>query len=148
MAATLCWIIGFSAVLASIGLGLRRRALRKRWHACPGRVLQRGIGPTNAAVAAEPLYRFEPKVRYEYVVDGKRYENDRISFVARIGSEKLAWKIARSLPDAVTVYYDPQDPAISIIRKDSCILVVCLSVLGFFAILIGTALFLAERHPE
>ncbi len=52
--------------------------------------------------------------RYSYMVDGKKFESDRYSFAYASG-DRSSGVAKQKKGDAVTVYYDPDDPASAVI---------------------------------
>lgn len=76
------------------------------WPTVPGKILERGVG--------EPMgldRSYMPHVKYTYFVGGKQYTNDQVYLIRRTGGlASQIQKLVDSLPDPVTVYYDPKDP--------------------------------------
>jgi Protein of unknown function (DUF3592) len=64
---------------------------------------------------------FALRVRYTYTVNGKQYENDRISFprIREDGDQSLEEEVKARyrIGSRPTVYYDPADPANSCLKK-------------------------------
>ena len=64
---------------------------------------------------------YYPKVGFQYLVDGHKYNSSRIAFGTGDtgGSEKWARKIVNRYPTGktVTVYYNPQDPQYGVLES-------------------------------
>jgi len=90
------------------------------WHEAPGTIIvsknlraERRIGSTS-----------EVYVMYEYRVDGRRFEGDRVHWMAPIKLEP--WDRTHTVPQRmfplgkqVTVYYSPEKPHISVLNKNA-----------------------------
>lgn len=72
---------------------IRRVADSERWPVVPGVILESSV----SAVREEGRRRFRPTVRYSYDVDGKRYECNRIQWVAE-------------------GFYDPSRPGMAVLQ--------------------------------
>jgi hypothetical protein len=95
-------------------MSIRRAADSEKWPVVQGVVLETSV----AAVREEGRQRFRPSVRYNYEVDGKRYEGSRLQWASE-GFRKFTR--ARRLLDryrtgnTVKVHYDPSRPATAVL---------------------------------
>lgn len=93
------------------------------WPETPGVVTASFVHEYTEIDDSEPA--FTPRIGYIYTVDGKTYSNDLISFKfnsMRNRSEKTkSWAetVISDYPigSAVTVYYNPANPQISVLQK-------------------------------
>jgi hypothetical protein len=83
-----------------------------------------------------------PRISYEYKVDGRTYESDRVAFSMTSTPRAVEKTMRRYTPGAlVEVYYDPRQPERSVLEKPwgvvgTVVLLVCGAILagaGFFA---------------
>jgi len=118
MAAIVVMLIGGVAALGGILL-LVNSARVRGWPVAPGRITERGVGPSTTTGASRPGRYFEPRVRYAYSVDGKSYTGTRLSPVTAAYGEDHARRVADKLPDAVDVRYNPRDPADAYLKPAS-----------------------------
>jgi hypothetical protein len=127
--------------------------VRRRWHQVPARILSSRLAEKKDK---EGTLLYSPEIRYEYQVDGRRYETDRWSvFPDWSGSDRVPHeKIVAQFPPGrdVTTWVNPRDPAEAVLSMDSplpktlrLILIVVMGA-GFMTIL-GGALFWIFR-PE
>jgi hypothetical protein len=86
-----------------------------------------------------------PKVSYTYTVDGKQLEGSRITREPRADDHGDAVVAQYSVGKAVKVYYDPKDPASSVLERKTSIGGVLLAAIGGFFLLFGVAMFVALR---
>jgi hypothetical protein len=89
-----------------------RGHLSASWPVTVGRVHESHIA---AALARFP-YIYTPDVRYEYVVDGKRYEGATVSYTACYTSPSALDASQGFVPGhSVRIHYDPRDPSRSVL---------------------------------
>ena len=87
-----------------------------RWPSVEGRLLTASIDVASGGRPAISDQRYIDSVRYEYVVDGRRYEGDRLSPWQAVASHNaravLKSRLAGLEPGRpVRVYYNPRRPA-------------------------------------
>jgi hypothetical protein len=110
-------ILLLGAVSFSTGTGLlawgfvqiHRAHASARWPTTRGTVLASDIKPWELRSGVT----YEPRVRYEYVILGARYESDTIEFSQRSFNELAeADQVVSAYPvrGHVDVHYDPDDP--------------------------------------
>jgi hypothetical protein len=129
MVAIVVMVIGGVAALGGVVL-LVKGARVRGWPVAPGRITERGVGPSTTTGASRPGRYFEPRVSYAYSVEGKPYTGTRISPVTAAYGEQQAKRVAAKLPEAVNVRYNPRDPAEAYLRAPS-------RGLALFALLVG-----------
>jgi len=93
------------------------------WPAVEGRVIESSLARLNRRTGtgrrgsgASP--EWTPRVRYEFEVDGVRYESERVDFMTRAGGRIAAEDELRGLETGatVTVRYDPHRPTLAVLR--------------------------------
>jgi len=136
MVSIVVMVIGAAALLGGILL-LVKGARVRGWPVAPGRITERGVGPSTTTGASRPGRYFEPRVRYDYRVDGASYTGTRISPVTAAYGEQQAKRVADKLPDAVSVRYNPRDPAEAYLRAPSRGLAVLALLVGLLCVLGG-----------
>src|SRR6185503_4917611 len=125
----------FFCVLAFWAARYFSRELRRTrdWPTVPGRILERGVG--------EPMgtgRTYMPRVRYAYRVDGKEYTGDQVYVIRRTGNLPGAvQKLVDSLPDPVTVHYNPQNPTQTWLIANSWGMFWLLLAVGLLALFLG-----------
>lgn len=109
-----------------LGYGCRDTRSAKEslhWPETPGVITASFVHEYTEIDDSEPA--FTPRIGYLYTVDGKTYSNDLISFEfksMRNRSEKTKLWAEAVISDypigsAVTVYYNPANPQISVLQK-------------------------------
>ena len=136
MVSIVVMVIGAAALLGGILL-LVKGARVRGWPVAPGRITERGVGPSTTTGASRPGRYFEPRVRYDYRVEGTSYTGTRISPVTAAYGEQQAKRVADKLPDAVSVRYNPRDPAEAYLRAPSRGLAVLALLVGLLCVLGG-----------
>jgi hypothetical protein len=109
--------------VGSIGLVqlVRERYEAKSYVSVPAKVLYSGMYSFRSG-GRHPHTVYSVRVGYEYAVDGKKYEGDRLA-ISQISSNNydhhrhLANKYKKG--DAVTAYVSPDDPRKSVLEKSS-----------------------------
>ena len=107
--------------VGSIGLvqHVRERSEAKAYVPVPAKVLYSGMYSFRSG-GRHPHTVYSVRVGYEYAVDGKKYEGDRLA-ISQVSSNNydhhrhLANKYKKG--DAVTVYVSPDDPRKSVLEK-------------------------------
>jgi hypothetical protein len=88
-----------------------RKTLRaaQAWPTAPGRILSSYVD--DRVINGERL--FEPTVSYVFEVDGREMSGERVNFSGRFFTDRTARAEVDRFPpgSAVTVHYDPADPA-------------------------------------
>ncbi len=106
-------IFGIASGIVASAKSFRMR----RWRAAPGRVTSSDIDPGTLSA---PRWEIE----YEYTVDGRAYIGDRVALAQRRrhGYEDAMEQLRRyPQGQSVEVFYDPRDPAQSVLEKDDAI---------------------------
>lgn len=86
------------------------------WPTTQGKVLERGTGDR---VGTRPN-SVRARVRYQYTVEGTSFTNDQVHLIAGTGGDARDMQaLAESLPDPVTVHYNPSAPSQSYLIKNS-----------------------------
>ena len=102
-------LIGLT-VLGVAGNAWRKAQVAKTWPVAEGQILASEV-KMNSSPNATPTFNAE--VRYQYTVNGQRYEGNRVAFGYIADSDDdLHGSIVRRLPvgTAVGVRYAPNDP--------------------------------------
>ena len=129
MVSIVVMLIGGAAMLGGVVL-LVKGARVRGWPVAPGRITERGVGASTTTGASRPGRYFEPRVRYDYSVEGKSYTGTRISPVTAAYGEQQARRVADKLPETVQVRYNPRDPREAYLRAPS-------RGLGVLALVVG-----------
>jgi hypothetical protein len=135
-------------VFAAIGIPCIFHAYTERetgkksesWPTVNGQVTQSEIGYTTGNDRTN-----YPKITYAYSVDGKPYESQRVRFAAIGGRDAGETNsVLNKFPVGSTpaVYYDPEDPAQSVLEPGACgrswgLLAAGIAFFGFGTICIG-----------
>lgn len=115
----LCGLIALlGLVFVLIGLRQRQRALASaRWPGVPGRALsaevKKQVYTTGKGNSRRSDAWYSPNVKYEYVVDGVRYESDRVAFggLQKHSEEEVRQVIEKAMPaGSLRVFYNPRRP--------------------------------------
>ena len=109
--------------VGSLGLVryVRERSEAKSYVSVPAKVLYSGMYSFRSG-GRNPHTSYNVRVGYEYTVDGKKYEGDRLA-ISQISSNNydhhrhLADKYKKG--DVVTAYVSPDDPRKSVLEKSS-----------------------------
>lgn len=141
--------IGLVALLA--GWFIRSTALQMAsWPTVQGKVLsstvtskrERRTSGTSDDRRSRNQTMYTAKVRYEYSVEGKRYESSRIGAMEQSSSSRSS---AQSRADrypvggACTVHYDPSDPASAVLEVGGGTIGLIVMIVGALALAGGGA---------
>lgn len=111
-------LVAITIVVALLGGALiwqhQRRSEAASWPATPGRIVASAVEPVAPPPASRQPPSFVVAVRYEYSVDGRRYESTRIAFspptpfanMAAAERERARFPVGGD----VAVRYDPARP--------------------------------------
>ncbi|MUL76859.1 DUF3592 domain-containing protein [Mycolicibacterium sp. CBMA 226] len=120
--AGLALVVALAAMAAGARYLVVARKMRS-FNTIRGAVLKREISPTPASLGREGHWgsggNYQPKVTYSYVVDGVAYRSDRWSYGSEGLKRSVAERVLATVPDDVTVYYDPADPQQSYLQTAS-----------------------------
>jgi len=112
------------------------------WPTTEAEILETDIEEDRARSATgKANIAFTPTVRYTYLVDGTRYEGDRITF-SRAGFDFLDASNIRdqfAVNQKMPVYYNPATPSESVLRPKSTVGMFS-RIPGFFIFIIGLIL--------
>jgi hypothetical protein len=104
-------ILTLAGAFAARGM-LRVRSAVSRWPKTQGRVLEREVVPATASKTGPGFYRWQPRVKYTYTVDGVAYTSERIRYPQPpVHSKQSSQRFLDAIPPEVTVLYDPAKPA-------------------------------------
>ena len=134
----------FSALAFWAARYFSRELRRTRdWPTVPGRILERGVGEPMGAGRT-----YMPRVRYAYRVDGKEYTGDQVYVIRRTGHlPDAVQKLVDSLPDPVTVHYNPRDPTQTWLIANSWGVFWLLLAVGLLALFLGVGHILVALAP-
>ena len=113
------------------------------WPKARGNVIKSYVDVTTPS--GEGYYNYMPKVVYVYSVDGVDYEGNRIFFLEDGRGSSWSYKKVEKykIEQQIEVFYNPQDPSISVLEPGGSILGILLSG-GIHFMGIGVLLFLAS----
>ncbi len=101
-----------------IYIGRRRMNAAENWKMTFGEIVESGL---RAVKKRRKGGTYVPNVVYQYEVGGEDYRNNRIHFGFNPPTSVLPWVEAVAAPypvgKRVNVYYDPQNPAHSVLEK-------------------------------
>ncbi|MGC9081518.1 MAG: DUF3592 domain-containing protein [Sulfurihydrogenibium sp.] len=100
------------------------------WKKTEGQILERNIERVKEIVRYET---YKPVIKYKYFVNGKEYVSDRIFITPFETDKNTANKIVEEFKsDKVTVYYNPFNPAESVLKKSvhAGLIVMVIALLG------------------
>lgn len=107
----LALLIGAASIYGGVSLLATRRRV-EGWPTVTGTVIDRGVELSAVASPSTPGSRYRAIVRYAYVVNGQRYEGDKIFALGGLtGSKETMQREVDALPAALEIRYDPQNPA-------------------------------------
>ena len=148
----------FLLLLLAIGIGVTLHGIRglktsleaQSWPTTTARVIDTDVSYQRGTSSSTGAYY--PRVRYQYVVNGRTYTGDRI-WTTNMGSTR-GW--ARSIIDEfppgseVTVYYDPADPANALLKPGNSTPAILMLLLGILLTVIpaGGAWLILRYRPE
>jgi len=117
---TLALVAAGVALLAWGGYEIKRAYESRGWPNTQGTITSSYIKKENRK-DSNNRYRttYYPKVQYQYQVEGKYYSCNRIAFGGVSGGKRSkAKKVVDSYPSGkkVTVYYNPQDPGVGVLK--------------------------------
>jgi hypothetical protein len=128
----------------------RRARASRNWHQTTGTVLLADVqGRRSSDSHGGYSTSYYPVVLYQYEVDGRTYQGERISFgmpVGRGSPRAVMQRLAPYTPGAsVPVYYDPMNPAEAVLERTASsnrlvwlvILIMLIIVVGVLAFQIG-----------
>jgi hypothetical protein len=94
----------------------RRKVLG--WAETPGRITRREVAPSSrGGKTSVSAFRYEALVAYEFTVDGKTFEGDKLYPLGWVtSSRKNREKFLEKIPEKPCIRYDPRNPS------DSCLL--------------------------
>ena len=136
-------VIGAAAIVAGVTMMSASSAARG-WPVVPGQVLERGVGPSTTSGASRPGRYFEPRVTYQYTVDGKRYSGHRIGLATAAYDEDKARRVANDLPAHVDVHYNPSDPGDAVLQPSAIGVSIAVLIGGALAALIAGGVLIAS----
>lgn len=86
------------------------------WPSTGGTVISGEVAIVHSTKGASKL---KPVIRYSYTVDGVEYESDRYSSTVARGSSFWDKEVINKYPagSAITVYYNPENPAKSVLDR-------------------------------
>ena len=129
VAAAFVMVIGLFLLWSSLVLFSRAQRTRS-FVPVPGRVIERSIVDVPGGTGPP---RFGPKVKYAYHVDGRELVGDRYALVQTGYDMKRAERELAKVPNDLTVYVNPHDPADAIVDRRGSGLAVITSGLGIIS---------------
>lgn len=120
----------YFAMMGFISLALLLRI--RSWPMVPGRLVHSSLNPMSPSMRADEV-NYSVYLKYNYVVDGVKYEGKRLSPTYIVASANirflLTWQmsgITKVENEEVAVYYKPSNPIKSYLIKPGKITLICL----------------------
>jgi hypothetical protein len=135
-------VLGLGLVILAMVQISKAKKAGKSWLTTPGRITSSVVETRRERDMDGDQHTYhEPKVTYEYQVNELSYQGDEIGFGKRTMRQAKAEQIVTKYRqgDPVTVYYDPADPAKTVLEMKSYSAINNL-VLGIVLIALGLAL--------
>lgn len=135
-------LLTIGIVLVLFGLLRIKKALAMTdWAQVPGKILSSELRTYWGAAEAGGT-RYEPRIEFEYEVEGKRYFSKRRTYGRKARfSERAAQDIVKRYPagKCVGVFHDPRNPKDAVLERGGAEFGTVLALLGIM--LIGFVLF-------
>ena len=128
--AIICWIVA------------AQMSASKSWPSVQGRIVSSHVERTQIATKV----KYKAQVRYQFSVNGRPYMGSRIRYADTTGSSESAQqKIVDKYPSnaQVEVFYDPQDPDISVLEPGGAPFLMAIPPLALAGV--GLVIFLQGR---
>ncbi|MCB1917825.1 MAG: DUF3592 domain-containing protein [Rhodocyclaceae bacterium] len=112
----------FASLFIWIGIDqVHKASASVEWPSVPGTVRTSGVVEDSSSSGSRrsSSVTYHANVVYDYVVEGKAYQGERISYGSYgTGDEERATRIAAGYPEgaAVRVYFQPDDPGESVLE--------------------------------
>ena len=135
-------VLGLGLVILAMVQIFKAKKAGKSWLTTPGRITSSVVETRRERDMDGDQHTYhEPKVTYEYQVNELSYQGDEIGFGKRTMRQAKAEQIVTKYRqgDPVTVYYDPADPAKTVLEMKSYSAINNL-VLGIVLIALGLGL--------
>jgi len=135
-------VLGLGLVILAMVQISKAKKAGKSWLITPGRITSSVVETRRERDVDGDRHTYhEPKVTYEYQVNELTYQGDEIGFGKRTMRQAKAQQIVAKYRqgDPVTVYYDPADPAKTVLEIKSYSAINNL-VLGIVLIALGLGL--------
>jgi hypothetical protein len=146
-------LITIGGLIAQVWPGQWQLFAARAWSATTGWVVaanvrQKLVRVRGAGLSYRMATSFSAQIVYRYEVHGVTYENDRVAFGQVVGASGTGWaeKQVDRYPvgSQITVYYDPNDPANSVLKRGFSwsvailwmVIIVLLLVLGAIVVMI------------
>lgn len=113
------------------------------WNTTTGEITASYVDKTGSENTG---FSYTAKIEYSYVVDDRRYESERIGFgepVQAYSEDAFAIVEPYEVGQPVTVYYNPDDIAYSVIEPGPTFNIIWLCVVGLFFFLFAFAVLIA-----
>ena len=136
-------LLGVAAIIGGCTTTSEIRA-KSGWPSVEGHVLERSLEPGRRA------WRREPRVVYEYVVEGRRYQHDQVFMLPHADGDEVDMRrlIDSEIPDRPQVYYDPDRPSQAYLIASSKLWFYILLPVGMLLALIGLVVMIGAKPNE
>ena len=146
--ATLAVLVLLGALGGGIYLIIREYRQVYVYRSVEGKVLASELSTRQIQSAKLRPAAYTPSVSYDYLVDGKRYEGNRIRLYMENSTSKQAMaRIGDRYPPGarVRVYYDPQDPSTAVLEPGFTVVSFVVFLGGLLGALLAAFLALKSR---
>jgi len=136
-----CWLFGVFLIYRGARAAYEG-ARSSRWPAAQGRITRSAAYWGLARRGIQTMWAYRLDINYQYEAGGRTYEGHRVSFSAWDPQHSLnlfnGWTAARyPAGTAVSVHFDPADPALSVIESGVRISAWMAMLLGIILIRLG-----------
>lgn len=137
-------VLGAFGLASGISLMGKARQVQS-WKTAPGKLVERSLVRATIGGPARGSDQYEAQLRYTYAVDGKEYSGTRMKLVREASSKDRMQAAIDALPATPTVYYDPQQPAESILQPGGMGLAAVALGAGLVSLAIGVVVLLGRK---
>jgi hypothetical protein len=124
-------ILGMVAAIVAFWQMQRARSFRP----VPGRITERSVRGAPWYPLTGGWGPYTLRVKYAYLVDGNEFSSERFALVPRRYWRKGADAELARLPEAVTVFVNPQNPKDAVVDRQGAQAVIWTFCVGAFAVL-------------
>ncbi|ALG67561.1 DUF3592 domain-containing protein [Beggiatoa leptomitoformis] len=120
------------------------------WLETTGKIIQSDISQKLTSRDQTEHIIYSPHIRYEYTIEGRIYQADRVNFLPQATTQSAAEAVNKQYPigKIVTVYFNPDDIKIAVLETGATIQNYEPLIIGGVLLLLGIVLLRRQPKPK
>lgn len=140
-------LVGAGGLAFALSVGWQSVKVRS-WPTATARLVTSEVVRTDTPAAGARTARFEPRVTYEFEVEGRPVQSHGLYTTTTAMEDEDAAQVIADLGDSFEVHYNPDEPTEAYVQPTSLVWPIVAGVVGILALLAGLGMLVGGGKGE